>query len=121
MTIHDEYHFELPRLPETQAVPDDDWPEEPAAPPDDHAPMATAEEPAPAWLGVSETRRVVLRVHGAEEIELGRAEGREPAVRLAREMIGAIEEAQARGEWPLVEDRFIRPGAIVSIDVQRAA
>ena len=36
-------------------------------------------------------------------------------------MIGAIEEAQARGEWPLVEDRFIRPGAIVSIDVQRAA
>jgi hypothetical protein len=120
MTTPDGHEFELPRLPEPERMAvDDGWPEapEPSAPVADDAPA----EPTPEWTSIPETRRVVLRVHGAEEIELGRAEGREPAVRLAREMIGAIEEAQARGEWPLVEDRFIRPGAIVSIDVQRAA
>ncbi|HEY7380554.1 MAG TPA: hypothetical protein VH572_05045 [Gaiella sp.] len=71
-------------------------------------------------LHTQETRRVVMRVNGAEDVELGRVEGREAAVDLAREMIRAIEAAQARGEWPQVEDRFIRPGAIVSVDVQRA-
>jgi hypothetical protein len=35
-------------------------------------------------------------------------------------MVRTIESAEAAGEWPLVEDRFLRPGAIVSIDVQRA-
>ncbi|MFN0155258.1 MAG: hypothetical protein ACKVUT_12855 [Gaiella sp.] len=66
-----------------------------------------------------ETRRVILRVHGGEDIEIGRSDGREPAVRMARDMIRAIEDAQSRGEWPQIADRFVRPGAIVSIDVQR--
>ena len=68
-----------------------------------------------------ETRRVVVRMHGGEDVELGRTEGREPAVQMAREMVQAIEQAESHGEWPLVDDRFLRPGAIVSIDVQRAA
>ena len=77
--------------------------------------------PAPVPLPVSiDTRRVVMKVHGGEEIELGRAEGREPAVRLAHEAIQDIEAAIEQGEWPTVGDRFVRPGAIVSIDVQRA-
>lgn len=120
MTIDDGHAFELPRLPEPMPLSTDHWPDGPEDSGDaDHA---GADAPAAGtWPTASETRRVVLRVHGAEEIELGRAAGRELAVRLAREMIGAIEEAQARGEWPLVEDRFIRPGAIVSVDVQRAA
>ena len=67
-----------------------------------------------------DTRRVVLRMHGGEDIELGRIEGRDPAVQMAKEMVQAIEHAESKGEWPLVEDRFLRPGAIVSIDVQRA-
>lgn len=66
-----------------------------------------------------ETRRVIIRVHGGEDIEIGRSDGREPAVRMARDMIRAIEDAQSRGEWPQIADRFVRPGAIVSIDVQR--
>jgi hypothetical protein len=36
-------------------------------------------------------------------------------------MIRLIDEAEARGEWPELAERFIRPGAIVSIDVQRAS
>lgn len=67
----------------------------------------------------SETRRVVIKVRGGEEIEIGRTEGREPAVRIARETIRMIEEAQRAEEWPAVDDRFLRPDAIVSIDVQR--
>lgn len=66
-----------------------------------------------------DTRRVVIRVQGGEEIEIARAEGREPAVHIARDTIRAIEEAEADGAWPEVGDRFIRPGAIVSVDVQR--
>jgi hypothetical protein len=66
-----------------------------------------------------DNRRVVLRVHGGDDIVVGLAEGREPAVQIAREMVLHIEEASSRGEWPQVDERFIRPGAIVSIDVQR--
>lgn len=67
-----------------------------------------------------DTRRVIVRMHGGEDVEIGRAEGREPAVHIAREMVRAIEDAEAQGSWPLIGDRFLRPGAIVSIDVQRA-
>ncbi|MFN8224368.1 MAG: hypothetical protein U0R50_14100 [Gaiellales bacterium] len=67
-----------------------------------------------------DTRRVIVRVTNGEEIEVGRTEGREPAVRLARETIKLIEDAASDDAWPEVGDRFLRPGAIVSIDVQRA-
>ena len=65
-------------------------------------------------------RRVVLRVHGDENIVVGNAEGRDNAVRIAREMVQHIEQAATNGEWPQIDERFIRPGAIVSIDVQRS-
>lgn len=64
-------------------------------------------------------RRVVIRVRGGEEIEVGRTEGREPAVRIARDAIRMIDEAVEADEWPAVGDRFLRPDAIVSIDIQR--
>lgn len=67
-----------------------------------------------------DTRRVIVRLMGGEDLELGRMEGREPALQLAREMVQSIDDAEAAGEWPLVGDRFLRPAAIVSIDVQRA-
>jgi hypothetical protein len=77
-------------------------------------------EPIPAVRRVShEGRRVVLRLHGDEDVELGRADRREPAMALARKLVGAIEAATSRGDWPEVGDRLIRPGAIVSVDVQR--
>ena len=78
------------------------------------------DEPSPSLPLTNDTRRVIVRLNGGEDVELGRAEGREPAVRIARDMVRTIEDAEAAGEWPLFEDRFLRPGAIVSIDVQRA-
>ncbi len=66
-----------------------------------------------------DTRRIVIRVNGGEEIEVGRTEGREPAVLVARDTIRMIEDAQRQETWPEIGDRFLRPGAIVSVDVQR--
>ena len=73
-----------------------------------------------AGFGAVDNRRVILRVHGDENIVVGNAEGRDNAVRIAREMVQHIEQAATKGEWPQIDERFIRPGAIVSIDVQRS-
>lgn len=81
-------------------------------------PVGTVDTPAPPLFAV-DARRVVLRINGDQDIVVGRAEGREPAVEIAREMVRHIEAASARGEWPQIEERFVRPGAIVSVDVQR--
>jgi hypothetical protein len=87
----------------------------------------TAEPAAPVapatslrGFGAVDMRRVILRLHGDDPIVVGSAEGRENAVRVAREMVHHIEQAATKGEWPLVDERFIRPGAIVSVDVQRS-
>jgi hypothetical protein len=83
--------------------------------------VAAPPTPAAADLLSGEERRVLLRVHSGEEITLGVADDREEGLRLARETIRLIDEAEARGEWPELDERFIRPSAIVSIDVQRAS
>ena len=70
-------------------------------------------------FGAPDTRRVILRVHGDDPIVVGSAEGRDNAVQIAREMVQHIEQAATKGEWPQIDERFIRPGAIVSVDVQR--
>lgn len=66
-------------------------------------------------------RRVLLRVCGGDDIVVGVSADRERGVQLARRMIRLIDEAEAHGDWPELDDRFVRPGAIVSIDVQRAS
>ena len=71
-------------------------------------------------FGAVDNRRILLRLHGDDSIVVGNAEGRDNAVRVAREMVQHIEHAATNGEWPQIDDRFIRPGAIVSVDVQRA-
>jgi hypothetical protein len=80
------------------------------------APTATSSR----GFGAPDTRRVILRVSGDDDIVVGSAEGRDNAVQIARNMVLHIEQASTRGEWPQIDERFIRPGAIVSIDVQRA-
>ena len=81
---------------------------------------AASAPPRTRAFGAPDMRRVILRVHGDDPIVVGSAEGRDNAVRIAREMVQHIEQAATKGEWPQVDERFIRPGAIVSIDVQRA-
>ena len=62
-------------------------------------------------------RRVVIRLRDGETIQVGAAPTREGAVALARETIARLDVPE--GEWPFVCDRFIRPDAIVSVDVLR--
>lgn len=87
-------------------------------------PMGAADDadlpPVVALPGALDVRRVVLKLRGGEEIEVDRAEGREPAIRRARDLIAHIETAQREERWPELGDRFIRPDAIISIDVQRS-
>ncbi len=71
-------------------------------------------------FGAPDVRRVILRVNGDDDIVVGSAEGRDNAVQIARNMVLHIEQASTKGEWPQIDERFIRPGAIVSIDVQRS-
>jgi hypothetical protein len=87
--------------------------------------LEAVDPPAPTTVtstrefGAPDTRRVILRIHGDGDILVGSAEGRDSAVQIARDMVRHVELASAKGEWPQIDERFIRPGAIVSIDVQR--
>jgi hypothetical protein len=90
----------------------------PSLPSSDEAAPPTAT--SSMGFGAPDTRRVILRVNGDDDIVVGSAEGRDNAVQIARNMVLHIEQASTRGEWPQIDERFIRPGAIVSIDVQRS-
>jgi hypothetical protein len=83
-----------------------------------------------AWLSEVETtplavtsdvRHVVLRLLGGDQIEVGSVSGREAALELARTTAAAVDAAAEIGTWPEFGDRFVRPSAIVSVDVRRAS
>lgn len=83
-----------------------------------------AEPPlSPAPVGRSaappghDQRRVVIRLRDGETIQVGAAPTLERALALARETIAGLDVPG--GEWPFVRDRFLRPDAIVSVDVLR--
>lgn len=74
---------------------------------------AAPEQPQP-----TETRRVVVvRLLGGEQLELASYADRDGAVAAARELMTLFSNAEAAGEWPEVEGRFVRPGSVASIDV----
>jgi len=76
------------------------------------APLAVA--PPPPAPG-AEQRRVVIRLRDGETILVGMAPTLERATAVARDWIDRLNVPE--GEWPKVGDRFIRPDAIVSVDV----
>ncbi len=91
-----------------------------------HAPEAEAEaarpEPEAAWAvedADAGPRRVLIRLAGGDAVELGETGGRDEALLLAREVVRRIAAAEADGEWPELDGRLLRPGAIVSVDVLR--
>ncbi len=83
-----------------------------------------APDPAPAEEWAVEDadagpRRVVVRLIGSEDVELGQTGSRDEALALGREVVRRIAAAEDSGEWPELEGRLLRPGAIVSVDVLR--
>jgi hypothetical protein len=68
--------------------------------------------------GPSDERRVVLQLTGGETVELRRVADADEAVEFAREAVRRIAAAEATGEWPEIDGRFLRPDSIFSVDVQ---
>ncbi len=67
---------------------------------------------------MAEVRRLVVRLLGGDEvIELGSFDDRDDAMAAAQELVTRFSSAEAAGEWPEVDGRFLRPGAVASIDV----
>ena len=66
---------------------------------------------------LAEVRRLVVRLLGGDEIELGSFDDRDDAMEAAQQLVGRFSSAEAAGEWPEVDGRFLRPGAVASIDV----
>jgi len=60
---------------------------------------------------------VFVRLTSGERIAAGRFDTQEAAERRARELMIAVD---AHGDWPCVDGRFIKPDAVVSIDVDTA-
>jgi hypothetical protein len=75
---------------------------------------AVAEQPQPE---PTQTRRVVLRLLGGEQLELASYDDRDEAVAAARELMTVLSAAEASGEWPEIDGRFVRPGSVATIDV----
>jgi hypothetical protein len=66
---------------------------------------------------LAEVRRLVVRLLGGDEIELGSFDDRGDAMDAAQQLVARFSSAEAAGEWPEVDGRFLRPGAVASIDV----
>jgi hypothetical protein len=65
----------------------------------------------------AEARRLVVRLVGGDEVELGSFDDRGDAMSAAQELVARFSSAEAAGEWPEIEGRFLRPGSVTSIDV----
>ena len=79
-------------------------------------PPIAAIEPLPVAVETT-AARLVVRMLGGEELELGTFDDRGDAIEAAQELSGRFSTAEASGDWPEIDGRFLRPAAIASIDV----
>lgn len=86
-----------------------------------HALAVSPVSPAPAGPSAAppghDQRRVIIRLRDGETIQVGATTTLERALELARETVASLDVPE--GEWPFIRDRFLRPDAIVSVDVLR--
>ncbi len=79
--------------------------------------LAAPVQPAVTEIVARTPRRLVVRMLGGEEVALGDFDDRDDAIEAAQELVARFSVAETSGEWPEVEGRFLRPGAIASVDV----
>ena len=65
-------------------------------------------------------RRVVVHVRDSDPIVFDEVATRQEAIAVAERVVEAIDRATAKGEWAEINDRLVRPEAIVSVDVEFA-
>jgi hypothetical protein len=85
-----------------------------------HADSRSPAELLDSMVLPADGRRVVIRLLGGEELDVGVAQGREAAMELARQTASTVDEAVLERTWPEIGDRLLRPGAIVSVDIVRS-
>jgi len=91
----------------------------PAPLPEPPAPLAAFEplslvESAPVKATAA---RLVVRMLGGEELELGTFDDRSAAIDAAKQLVRSFGTAEESGDWPELDGRFLRPGSVASIDV----
>jgi hypothetical protein len=79
----------------------------------DHSPVPPRERLAD-WQP-SELRRVVVRLVDGDVVQVGTAPNRDSALILARSVIAELDDRS--GDWPLVGNRLLRPGSVLSVDL----
>jgi Family of unknown function (DUF5317)/Major Facilitator Superfamily len=80
-------------------------------------PVAVPPEPEPVVVEpAADSVRVVVRLAGGERLRIASFPDRAAAEACARKLVRSLSELET-GEWPLVGNRFIRPEAIVSVDL----
>ena len=89
----------------------------PAPEPPTAAPQRLAAAPEPEATE-KVTAEVFVRLASGERIEVGAFDSQEAAEQCARELMAALDSG---GDWPQIDGRFIRPDAVVSIDVELTA
>lgn len=80
-------------------------------------PPAQAED-SPVGAPAPAAAEVFVRLANGERIAAGTYPGQEPAEARARELMQALD---GDSEWPCIGGRYIRPDAVVSIDVDLAS
>jgi hypothetical protein len=60
--------------------------------------------------------RIALHLNGGERVDVGTAPDEEAAQQRAREIVFDLTRPRA-DEWPCYAGRFVRPDAILSVDV----
>ena len=91
-------------------------PASPAPAPAQPAPSTSAPEPTPAVEKL--TAEVFVRLASGERIAVGAFDGQSAAEQCARELMAALD---SDGDWPQIDGRYVRPDAVVSIDVELTA
>ena len=90
--------------------------------------MSTTTLPAPAPLPAppslveappleTSAARLVVRMLGGEELELGTFDDRGDAIEAAKGLVASFSTAEESGDWPEMDGRFLRPASVASIDV----
>ena len=83
----------------------------------DSKPLETEQEAETEVTVAAEVRRLVVRLVGGDEVELGSFDDRDGAIDAAQQLIARFSAAEAEGAWFEVEGRFLRPDSVASIDV----
>ncbi len=78
------------------------------------APAAATEKPAE---GSTEMHMVLLRLREGDTLEVGTFPTAAEASARAQEVVAQIASAEGAATWPFFADRYLRPDAIVSVDL----